>query len=81
MSVLLKEERYILYSGLEEHVMRVQEPVEGDVIGPGRFRIELSASEGKRAARFYGSSSSEVIKKATRYLSGIPEARPAELLV
>ena len=79
MSVLLREERYILYSGVQEHVMRLQELVGGDEVWPGRFRVELSASEGKKAARFYGSSSSEVIERATRYLSGVREARASEL--
>lgn len=81
MSVLLKEERYILYSGMREYVIRVQELVGGDEAWPGRFRIELPASEERRAARFYGSSSSEVVERAIRYLSGLAEVRPSELPV
>ena len=69
MTTLLREERYILRSGNQEHVLRVQELISGSEAWIERFRVQLSASNLRAAKTIYGSTGREVAEKAAAYLA------------
>jgi hypothetical protein len=69
MESLIREERYIVFDGGNEYVLRVQEIMSGTVIWPGKLRVEIAASADRAAAKFYGATVSEVVEKAANYLS------------
>ena len=69
MATLIREERYILRSGTEENILRVQELVWGSESWPERFRVELPAAHGHKPAKFYGTSAREVVELAADFLA------------
>lgn len=69
MPELIKEERYILRVGTEEHVLRVQQLLQGSTPWSERFRIELPASRTRNARKFYGTTAREVVDLAVEFLS------------
>jgi phenylacetate-coenzyme A ligase PaaK-like adenylate-forming protein len=69
MANLIREERYILQMGTEEHILRVQELVLGAETWPERFRIKMPASHTREAKTFYGATSDEVVRRAVEFLS------------
>jgi len=69
MNNILREERYIVVMGAREHVFRIQELLSDSApCAPGRFRLDLPASDSYRARTFQGNSSLEVAKQAVDYL-------------
>jgi len=68
MSDLVKEERYILLLGTEEHILRVQELISGTTVWPMPYRINLAASYAQEGKTFYGTSAREVVERAAEYL-------------
>jgi phenylacetate-coenzyme A ligase PaaK-like adenylate-forming protein len=73
MASLIREDRYLLRIGAEEHILRVQELVWGSERWPEPFRVEICASGGHKAAKFYGTSAREVVEMAAEYLSSAAE--------
>ena len=69
MATLIREERYILQIGAEEHILRVQEILSGAEDWPERFRIQVPASHTREAKRFYGATSQAVVGRAIEFLS------------
>ncbi len=69
MSTLIKEEKYILYLGTEEHVLRVQNLVWGLEPWPEKFRALLPPSRRWTATVVYGSSGREAVERAMEYMS------------
>lgn len=69
MATMIKEERYIVYLGTEEYVLRVQELLGGLEPWPDRFRAQIPASAERNATTVYGSTGREVAERATEYLS------------
>jgi hypothetical protein len=74
MAAMIKEERYIVYIGTEEHVMRVQELLWGLDSWPERFRVLLPASKESTATTIYGSTGREAAERATEFLSRLASA-------
>jgi hypothetical protein len=69
MNNILREERYIVVVGAREHVFRIQELLSDNALcAPGRFRLDLPASDSYNARTFHGNSSLEVAKQAVDYL-------------
>lgn len=75
MATMIKEETYIVYTGTEEHVLRVQELLGGLEPWPEKFRTQIPASAGRQATTVYGSTGREVVELATDYLSKFSVAR------
>ena len=75
MATMIKEERYILYVGTEEYVLRVQELLWGLEPWPERFRAQIPRSGDMNATTVYGSTGREVAERATEYLSYFSGAR------
>ncbi len=75
MATTIKEERYIVYIGTEEHVLRVQELLEGLEPWPERFRARIPASAERHATTVYGSTEREVVERSTQFLSKFSVAR------
>jgi phenylacetate-coenzyme A ligase PaaK-like adenylate-forming protein len=73
MASLIREERYLFRIGTEEHILRVQELIWGGEAWPEPFRIEICASGGHKAAKFYGTSAREVVEMVAEYLSSATE--------
>ena len=69
MATILREERYIVSIGLEEHVLRVQQLISGSDSWPQRFRVQIPASEDRKANTMYGSTGKEVAERAVDYLN------------
>jgi phenylacetate-coenzyme A ligase PaaK-like adenylate-forming protein len=74
MSTILKEHRYILRIGYQEHILRVQEFISGPEGWRETFRIQLPASVHHEARTIYGSTEMKAVEKAASYL----ESPPAE---
>jgi hypothetical protein len=68
MANLIKEDRYIYFVGSKRHSLRVQELVWGSAAWPGRFRIQVPASQERDGKKFYGKSALEVVERAIEYL-------------
>ena len=68
METIIKEERYIVRVGYEEHVLRVQELVSGPDYWHNPFRVQLEASARREARTIFGADSREVVEKATDYI-------------
>jgi hypothetical protein len=68
LNTILREERYIIFVGSQELVLRIQEFLSGTESWPGRFRLNLPASDSYKARTFYGGSSFEVAREAVEYL-------------
>lgn len=66
---LIREERFILRLGAEEHILRIQERLAGSDIWPKPFRVLLPAQRTRPARRFYGASCLEVAAQAAAYLT------------
>jgi hypothetical protein len=49
------EEKYVVYMGTEEHVLRVHELLGGSEPWPERFRTQIPASAEGQATTVYGS--------------------------
>ncbi len=75
MATTIKEERYIVYIGTEEHVLRVQELLGGLEPWPKRFRIQIPASAERQATTVFGSTEREVVERSTEFLSKFSVAR------
>ena len=77
MATMINEEKYILYIGTEEHVLRVQELLWGLEPWPEKFRALLPASREWTATAVYGSSGREAAERAMEFLSSysVPCAR------
>lgn len=69
MAELIREECYILSTGLEKHFLRVQELISAPTDWPDAFRIQLAASPRRAARNFYGATASAVLDLAVAYLS------------
>lgn len=69
MANLVREERYILQIGTEEHILRVQELLSGAEIWPEKYRIQVPASPLREAKKFYGATSRAAVDRAVRYLT------------
>jgi hypothetical protein len=69
MTMMIKEEKYILYLDTEEHVLRVQELVWGLEAWPEKFRALLPPSRRWTATMVYGSSGREAVERAMEYMS------------
>jgi hypothetical protein len=69
MATTIKEERYIVYMGGEEHVLRVQELLRGLEPWPEKFRVYIPASVERQAVTLYGSTGREVVERATEFLT------------
>jgi hypothetical protein len=69
MGTIIKEERYIVYIGTEEHMLRVQELLRGLEPWPERFRAQIPASAERQATTVYGSTGREVVELATEFLN------------
>ena len=74
-TTIKKEERYIVYIGTEEHVLRVQELIAGLEPWPERFRTQIPASAERQTTTVYGSTGREVVELATEFLSRFSVAR------
>lgn len=75
MATMIKEERYIVYMGTEEHVLSVQELLGGLEPWPERFRTQIPPSAERQGTTVYGSTGREVVELATEYLSKFSVAR------
>lgn len=75
MPTTIRETRYIVYIGLEEHVLRVQELLGGLEPWPARFRTQIPASAEREATTLYGATEKEVVERATEFLSKFAVAR------
>ena len=75
MATMIKEQRYIVYIGTEEHVLRVQELLWGLESWPERFRVLLPTSREWTATTIYGSTARETAERAMEYLSCFLGAR------
>jgi hypothetical protein len=75
MATIIKEERYIVYIGTEERVLRVQELLGGLEPWPEKFRTQIPASAERQATTVYGSTGREVVERATEFLSKFSVAR------
>jgi hypothetical protein len=74
---LIREEIYICYVGMREHVLRVEEFASA-APWPERFRIQLPCSSERDGKKFYGASALEAVERAVQYLSSpIREAKPS----
>jgi hypothetical protein len=69
MAAMTKQEKYIVYIGTAEYVLRVQELLWGLESWPERFRVVLPASKQWTATTMYGSSGREAAERATEFLS------------
>jgi phenylacetate-coenzyme A ligase PaaK-like adenylate-forming protein len=69
MSAIIREERYILYVGLKEHVLRVQQLISSSESWPEGFRVLIPASVDMQATSVYGSTAKEVAERAFAYLA------------
>jgi hypothetical protein len=69
MTYALREERYIVFVGAEEHDLRVQELVSGATVWPESFRIQVPASSTGDGQTFYGATAREAVTRAMQYLS------------
>jgi|HubBroStandDraft_4_1064222.scaffolds.fasta_scaffold748220_1 hypothetical protein len=80
MAELIKEERYIIFLGATEYVLRVQELIKGSSLWPARFRIHVAAASSRAGRKFYGATAQEAVERATEYLSlAVHEALPRPL--
>jgi hypothetical protein len=75
MATMIKEEKYTVYVGTEEYVLRVQELLWGLEPWPERFRAQIPASAEGNATMVYGSTGREAAERATEYLSYFSGAR------
>ena len=80
MAALIKEERYLVRIGSQEYVLRPQRLVSGDEVWPGRWQIDVSASPGIQAKRFYGQTSLQAAAKAAKHLAMCVEGRAGQLI-
>lgn len=69
MAMMIKEERYIVLIGREEHALRVRELVWGLEPWPEKIRVLLLASREWTATTIYGSTGRETAERATEFLS------------
>ena len=69
MATMIKEEKYVVYMGIEEHVLRVQELLGGLEPWPERFRAQMPATAERQATTLYGCTGREVVELATEFLS------------
>ena len=69
MATIIKEQKYIVYIGAQEHVLRVQELLSGQDSWPEKFRALLPASPEWTATMVYGSTEIEAAERAMKYLS------------
>jgi hypothetical protein len=69
MTALIKEERFIVRTGYEEHILRPQQLVLGDEKWPDEWQVNVAASHDRPAKAFYGETSVQVAAKAAKYLS------------
>ena len=69
MHTILREERYIIVIGPQQHLLRIQELLSGPERWPGAFRLVLAASHYHKAHTFHGCSALDVATDAARYLS------------
>jgi len=74
METVIKEERYILQIGCHEHVLRVQELLNGVAPWPDRFRVHLVASHSHPGKTIYAASAEETVKLAATYLAWSPDS-------
>jgi hypothetical protein len=72
--MLIKQERFICYLGMEQQVLRVDELISGSEQWPERFRSLLAASHTREAKTIYGSTAREAAERAVVYLSLSPSA-------
>lgn len=75
MATTIREERYIVYIGAEEHVLRVQELLQGLEPWPAKFRTQIPASAERQATTLYGSTEKEVVERVTEFLAKFSAAR------
>jgi hypothetical protein len=75
VATMIREQRYIVYIGTEEHVLRMQELLWGSESWPERFRVLLPASREWAATTTYGSTGREAAERAMEYLSCFLGAR------
>lgn len=75
--MLIKEERYMFYLGMEQQVLRVKELISGSEQWPERFRALLATSRTREAKTIYGSTAREAAERAVVYLSVSPSEGPA----
>lgn len=68
MPDLIREERFILRIGTEEHVLRVQQLVLGDARWPDEWRVNVPASHGLKAKLCYGSTAEQAAASAAEHL-------------
>jgi len=68
MATMIKEDRYVVYIGSEEYVLRVQELLWGLDPWPERFRVLLPASNEWTATTMYGSTAREAAERTMEYL-------------
>jgi hypothetical protein len=69
MTTLIKEERYICYLGMEQHVLRVEELISSSEQWPEPFRVRLAASHRREAKTIYGSTTVEAAERAVSFIS------------
>jgi hypothetical protein len=69
MSLIIKEERHVLYFGLEEHVLRVPQLISSSESRPQSFRVLIPASIDMKAASVYGSTAREAVERALAHLT------------
>jgi len=73
METVIKEERYILQIGSYEHILRVQELLNGVAPWPDRFRVQLVASHAHPGKTIYAASAEETVMLAATYLAASPD--------
>ena len=68
MAALVKEERFVVRIGNEEHILRAQQLVLGNEKWPDEWQLTVAASHGRSAKCFYAATSVAVAAKAMNYL-------------
>jgi len=69
MCTLVREHRYVLYHGVQSHILRIEELVSGLAPWPEKFRLQLPASRARQSRTFYESTSEDAAKRAAEFLS------------
>lgn len=68
MVAIIKEERYIINIGNDEHMLRVEQLLWGVEAWPEQFRVLIPPSAERDGNTVYGSTAREVTERAMEYL-------------
>jgi hypothetical protein len=77
MSMLIKEEQYVMFIGTDGHVLRVQELIWGIEPWPERFRVHIPASDEQNGITVYAPTSREAVELATEHLLACAPSQPS----